>query len=275
MNLTPALETVIALLGDSCREFRVNREAFGFRTLHSDWVISPRELSEHLLYYIAAGRHTGRVNGKAILAGPGTLLWLAPGTPHTFRMLSQRETVTLYHVRFSIGAQGDGPQRLMGLFQNLTSVRPFLQNIVDELAVGQPLMLESIRSLLRLVFIETCRRASAPRGDGTRLTPAQCQRLIALQRQNAAGRLDVGALAAELRLSQDYFARVFRRTFGIPPRAWLLRERIQTAAHRLRESNLNVSEIASEFGYGDVFLFSRQFKQVLGRSPRQYRNERA
>ncbi len=40
---------------------------------------------------------------------------------------------------------------------------------------------------------------------------------------------------------------------------------------RLLESQLNISEVAQEFGHRDIVFFSRQFKQVLGRSPRTYR----
>jgi AraC-like DNA-binding protein len=54
-----------------------------------------------------------------------------------------------------------------------------------------------------------------------------------------------------------------------------MRQRLHYAAQRLLESGLNVTEAALELGYSDVFLFSRQFKQVLGCSPRTYRQRHA
>lgn len=83
--------------------------------------------------------------------------------------------------------------------------------------------------------------------------------------------LPPAALPHGLRLTPDYFARIFRRTYGVSPRTWIVRERIKLAALRLTESQLSIGEVANEFGYGDIFFFSRQFKQVMGRSPRSYR----
>ena len=74
-----------------------------------------------------------------------------------------------------------------------------------------------------------------------------------------------------MHLSSDYFSRAFRATVGQPPRTWLAEQRIQSAAAWLRESDLNVSEIADAMGYSDVFLFSQQFKKYVGVSPSTYR----
>lgn len=46
---------------------------------------------------------------------------------------------------------------------------------------------------------------------------------------------------------------------------------MRLGALRLLESTLNVSQIALELGYRDVFLFSRQFKSVMGENPSAYR----
>ena len=88
------------------------------------------------------------------------------------------------------------------------------------------------------------------------------------------GRVQVtpAQLAAHLGLSADYFTRLFRKSYGISPRAWIVRERIKMAAVRLLESHLNIGEVAEEFGYSDIFFFSSQFKQVMGQSPRHYRS---
>src|SRR5690606_6844081 len=81
-------------------------------------------------------------------------------------------------------------------------------------------------------------------------------------------------LAKQLRLSHDYFARRFAATFGMSPRSWLVQQRVSHGAYRLVDTNLTISEVAAELGYDDPFLFSRQFKQVMGQSPRDYRRQR-
>ncbi len=41
----------------------------------------------------------------------------------------------------------------------------------------------------------------------------------------------------------------------------------------LLESNLTIREIADRIGYTDAFQFTRQFKAVIGVSPRVYRKD--
>ena len=53
-------------------------------------------------------------------------------------------------------------------------------------------------------------------------------------------------------------------------RARTLAERCSSVA---RDTDVSIEAIATELGYGTIFLFSRQFKQVFGRSPRAYRRE--
>ena len=107
---------------------------------------------------------------------------------------------------------------------------------------------------------------------GHSLSRSQRVKLARLAREHAAERLIPRDLAAELDLSPDYFARLFHKSFGLSPRAWLVDQRIRHAAAALVNSTRSVSQIAADFGYDDVFLFSRQFKQVLGAGPRAYRN---
>ena len=77
----------------------------------------------------------------------------------------------------------------------------------------------------------------------------------------------------ELGLSQDYFARIFRRSMGLSPRAWLVDERIRCAAASLLESDAPIGTVAADHGYADLTLFGRQFRAVMGAAPRQWREQ--
>ena len=78
-------------------------------------------------------------------------------------------------------------------------------------------------------------------------------------------------MARKLQLSRDYMNRLCRATFGISAERWLICQRIRSAAQRLAESTLNVSQIAEEYGYTSLYFFSRQFRQVMGCSPVEWR----
>lgn len=60
-------------------------------------------------------------------------------------------------------------------------------------------------------------------------------------------------------------------TVGMSPRTKLLYERIQVAAVTLLETQKSITQIAGDLGYTDIYLFSCQFKQITGYSPREFR----
>jgi AraC-like DNA-binding protein len=66
--------------------------------------------------------------------------------------------------------------------------------------------------------------------------------------------------------------RAFRRRFGVPPHAFLLRLRVERARMRLARG-ADISQTSLELGFADQSHLSRVFKQVVGMSPGAYRRE--
>ena len=69
--------------------------------------------------------------------------------------------------------------------------------------------------------------------------------------------------------------RVFRKATGQTPIEYLVRLRIQRAMDMLRNTDLTVTEIALEVGFNDSNYFTRQFRRILGESPRSFRQRNA
>src|SRR4051794_38049324 len=85
--------------------------------------------------------------------------------------------------------------------------------------------------------------------------------------------LDLGALAAEAGYSRFHFARAFTATYGETPRTYLTRRRIERAKTLLRTANLSVTEICFLVGFASLGSFSARFRDLVGRSPSDYRDE--
>ncbi len=81
----------------------------------------------------------------------------------------------------------------------------------------------------------------------------------------------VDELAALCGMSGSHFSRLFRAAFGVSPNTFLRRERINQAKRRLAESADPIKQIARQVGYGDHYFFSRDFKKVVGLTPRAFR----
>jgi AraC-like DNA-binding protein len=72
-------------------------------------------------------------------------------------------------------------------------------------------------------------------------------------------------------LSRTGLLRVFRQATGKSPIDYLIGLRIEAAKRLLRQSDLGMTEIALEVGFGDSNYFARQFRVVAGRTPSEFR----
>jgi AraC-like DNA-binding protein len=83
--------------------------------------------------------------------------------------------------------------------------------------------------------------------------------------------LDVPTLASVAHVSPAHFSREFRATFGETPHRYLQRRRVERAMELLRETELPVTEICLDVGFGSLGTFSRTFRTIVGESPSNYR----
>ncbi len=81
----------------------------------------------------------------------------------------------------------------------------------------------------------------------------------------------LGGLALRVGLRPEYLCRVFARDFGMAPRDWLLRRRVQLVQQRLLGEVRPLSSIAQEAGWSDAAVCSRFFRRVTGLSPSAWR----
>lgn len=80
-------------------------------------------------------------------------------------------------------------------------------------------------------------------------------------------------LAARANLERTSFSRAFSAHVGIPVFRYLNQQRVRAAARLLRDTDLPIARIAGQVGFGDLSHFHRTFKDVVGTSPRRFREE--
>ncbi len=102
------------------------------------------------------------------------------------------------------------------------------------------------------------------------MDPELLRRLLrAKDRMDAASHeaWPVRRLARVSGVSEAHFARCFKDAFGVPPHRYLLSRRIERATALLRDTDLSVTEIAFQTGWGSLGTFGRTFRDVTGESP--------
>jgi len=249
-------------------------EICGYSTVPHNWRFDRRTVPEHLLYLLTRQSVTYDLQDGARQLRSGELLWLAPETPHSFST-DANKPCTLFHVRVSFkGNEPSPPQQILHI-NDAQHLNSHFERLLQEERTSRPFQTEQRRATLVLLFTDILRIAEQNKASTPQLSELQRSRIYQLTSEHISERLTPADLADVIELSADYFTRVFKATFGMPPRRWLMQQRIQHAATRLRESTSTVSEIAEQLGYCDVYLFSRQFKAVMGVSPKGYQQRGA
>jgi transcriptional regulator GlxA family with amidase domain len=83
--------------------------------------------------------------------------------------------------------------------------------------------------------------------------------------------IDLERLATTAGLSLHHFARAFKRSAGVPPHGYVLRQRLNRARDLLVCTDQPLAEIALAAGFSDQSHFARQFRQSFGVSPGNFR----
>ena len=93
-------------------------------------------------------------------------------------------------------------------------------------------------------------------------------------KNNLTSNLTVKETAKELSVHPDYLSHQFSHEMGLTFITFLNRERCMQAASFLKHTTLPIKQISSIVGFNTISYFTKQFTQVFGKTPRDFRNER-
>ena len=117
--------------------------------------------------------------------------------------------------------------------------------------------------------------SDVPRGTGNlcqigTLQPA-VMRVVCYIESNFRETIDLKQMAALANLSKYHFVRLFRREVGMIPVRYLKFVLVQRAKQLLKRADLTIFSVAMQVGYRDLSNFNKNFKNLEGCTPRQYR----
>lgn len=167
------------------------------------------------------------------------------------------------------------------LFQNLVSgdeeMNRCMQSIIQELQrqeLGYELSVKShlyrMLSLLVRKYVATTTELDEYRNrlkELERLAP-----VFAYIDDHYKEKLSVQQLADIAGLSRYHFSRLFKQVTDKSLIEYVNLIRINKAENMLRSKSMNISEIAMETGFSDIYYFSRTFKKLKKMSPTEWKN---
>jgi AraC family transcriptional regulator len=154
------------------------------------------------------------------------------------------------------------------------SLSLLLEAAKSELEHNQEAAKTSLATASSILQSEIERRSHAMCFRSGGLAGWQIARLRSFIDGNLHRTIHASDLSAVARRSTAHFSRSFKRAFGEPPHAYVVRRRIEEACHLMLTSSASLSEIALSVGFSDQSHLNRHFRQAFGQSPSNWRRER-
>ncbi|RKP49863.1 helix-turn-helix domain-containing protein [Cohnella endophytica] len=102
--------------------------------------------------------------------------------------------------------------------------------------------------------------------DGTVISVAE-----AIVREHFGRDLQLAEVANRVSMNYSYFSKLFKERTGLTFTAYLIKVRMEEAHKLLKNPAARINEISEKVGYGNLYHFSRAFKNYYGVSPKEYR----
>lgn len=155
---------------------------------------------------------------------------------------------------------------------------PFVEGVClalrDEVARGGrsgQLYSESLATSLAMHLASRyTRRGSDVLRRKDQISPRKVRQAMEFIRDRLHQDISLKEIAAAVGLSPFHFARLFKRSTGLAPHQYLIRQRVERARQLLLRGELSQAAIAGEVGFCDASHLSMHFKRVCGCTPRAY-----
>jgi AraC-like DNA-binding protein len=234
-------------------------------------------IPSHHLILIESGRIEAKTKDGSFEAKSGDLVCFRPAEWNQYGT----HTPTLFyqaHVEFA----GPPRHKLTPFLEGIGALPvrvPLGEHFAEMRRLFETLCLEITHNgiihqlRMRGAMYEILAIAAAAVGPGKDTVPHLDQWLRVQQRldSNLSQDLRIEELARQMGLSTEHFIRQFKQHFGISPKAYHTRARLQEAARSLRGTEKSIKSIAYSMGFSDPKSFTRRFKQHLGVKPSDLR----
>jgi len=261
----------------------------GWRGIIVEWHrLPPRELPQHYVIGHGISVHTGpqpipfgwngRKGWRDSVINPGESHFLPQGelnTPrwlHTFNEVTMVLQPTFVADVLRDGVPGDriefAAQRSVADAVLARYAAAFRAELSADVPMGR-LYAEALTVALVLHLLAHLAKPKAPAPRG-KLNAFQLRAVVDFMAANLSEDASLIVLAREAHVSPFHFARLFRRTVGIPPHQFVLRLRVQRAIGLMKARTLSLAQVAAESGFHDQSHFTRAFRAATGTTPAAY-----
>jgi AraC-like DNA-binding protein len=251
---------------------------YGKARCEEGWNWHPQPLTDFDLWYALAGSGEMRIRGQTYPIRKGSCFLVRPGDiPEATQFLDDRLQVIFIHFQCA-NMRDNSPSAdfIPNRHTVITETYSFemLLNRIMELeernAEWKDLEFDLI---MKQLFLQLYRQQSAIE-ENNRWESKHgrlLSRIISHIKDVPGYRISHSELAEKVSMSPEYLNKLFKRYTGKSLKHFMIEARLERALHLLQETSMNVSQVAEALGYGNIYLFSRQFKEQYGRPPSDFK----
>jgi AraC family transcriptional regulator len=214
----------------------------------------------------------------------GYIDFLPADLPHRWRASSTVRSIEWVHCYLEptfvaqIADESVNPDRVE-LVLNLKKADPLIRHI--SLALKSSLEADGVGNRFYADSLATAMAAHLLRHYSTRhhrfaeyedgLSKQKLRQALEYIKAHLTEDLSLGEIATELEMSQYYFCQLFKRSTGMTPHQYLIRQRIERAKDLLAQPEHTIIFVAVECGFANQSHFARCFRQCTGMTPKEFR----
>jgi AraC family transcriptional regulator len=253
------------------------------------WAGSAREMRQPPLDHHSIAVHLGGPKRVTRRSANGTLVedvrpcaytTMAAGTDYHWSTEGPIAFAHIYlepgfHARV-VGEALDRDPAVIGFAERIGAFDPLiarlLMALISSAEIGDTAEM-ALELQLQALMVQMCdAHLRMPSGaERLRIAPHALSRVRDYVAANLERPITLDDLAALSGYSRFHFARGFRAATGMPPYAYIVRERIALACQLLGERDRPINTIAAATGFASHAQFSSRFRQMTGLSPSAFR----
>ena len=235
-----------------------------------------------LLTLVTRGGGIQTLNGRDIPFSSGDMFLLSPADFHK-NTVKDGESYDYYGVKFPYGLLDKRLSALCALDKlplavtlderSYKAAREIFERLVEEAKNGSGRTASKIylQSMVeQLVILALRELEGVSKGEGSEFV----NRSLGYLYSHFFEDITVSDAAEYIGYTTNYFNAKFKEALGIPFGEYLRDMRLAYSENLLKSSDMSITEIALEAGFGNSAYFSRTFKERFGISPRGYRSKK-
>ncbi len=227
------------------------------------------------IYFHSNGYKIRFKDGTEITPTDGSICYIAPN--FEYEMISDIPVVSKHiSVIMCCGIIADNFAKLCNASNVHLSLRP---NVIDafnsvvEITNNTSLTPENVNRIansFHKLFIELIFAPIHTAESKSEVIAGKIKRYI---ENNLDTDISVTSIAKQFYLSETHVIRIFKEKYGVTPKQFILKSKIDSSKILLLDTSLQIKEIAMTYHFADSYHFSHTFKRFIGVSPEKFRTQ--